>query len=57
MDFLSASSRWIHIFAGIVWIGMLYFFNFVNGPFQGTIDGETKKKVNPEMMPRALYFL
>ena len=56
MDFLSASSRWIHIFAGIVWIGMLYFFNFVNGPFQGTIDGETKKKVNPEMMPRALYF-
>ena len=56
MDFLSAFSRWIHIFAGVVWIGMLYFFNFVNGPFQGTIDGETKKKVNPEMMPRALYF-
>ncbi len=56
MDFLSALSRFVHILAGIVWIGMLYFFNFVNGPFQGTIDGETKKKVNPEMMPRALYF-
>ena len=26
---------------------MLYFFNFVNGPFQGTLDGETKKKVDP----------
>ena len=56
MEVLSSLSRWIHILAGIVWIGMLYFFNFVNGPFQGTMDGETKKKVNPELMPRALYF-
>ncbi|HEY5907163.1 MAG TPA: urate hydroxylase PuuD [Vicinamibacteria bacterium] len=56
MDVLSSLSRWIHVFAGIVWIGMLYFFNFVNGPFQGTQDGETKKKINPELLPRALYF-
>jgi uncharacterized membrane protein len=44
------------VLAGIVWIGMLYFFNFVNGPFQGTQDGETKKKVNPELLPRALWW-
>jgi len=56
VEFLSALTRWVHVLAGIVWIGMLYFFNFVNGPFQGTIDGETKKKVNPEVMPRALYW-
>ena len=56
MEILSALSRWIHVLAGIVWIGMLYFFNFVNGPFQGTQDGEAKKKVNPELLPRALYF-
>ncbi|HET7293824.1 MAG TPA: urate hydroxylase PuuD [Vicinamibacteria bacterium] len=56
MDILSALFRWIHILAGIVWIGMLYFFNFVNGPFQGTLDGEAKKKVNPELLPRALYW-
>ncbi len=56
MEILSALSRWIHVLAGIVWIGMLYFFNFVNGPFQGTQDGETKKKVNPELLPRALYW-
>ena len=49
MEILSALSRWIHVLAGIVWIGMLYFFNFVNGPFQGTQDAETKKKVNPEL--------
>ena len=56
MEILSALSRWIHVLAGIVWIGMLYFFNFVNIPFQGTQDGDTKKKVNPELLPRALFW-
>ena len=56
MDILSALTRWIHVLAGIVWIGMLYFFNWVNGPFQGTLDGDTKRKVNPELLPRALYW-
>jgi uncharacterized membrane protein len=55
-EILNGPFRWIHILAGIVWIGMLYFFNFVNGPFQGTLDGETKKKVNPELLPRALFW-
>lgn len=48
--------RWLHVIAGITWIGLLYFFNFVNGPFQGKIDGPTKKAVNPELLPRALYW-
>lgn len=48
--------RWTHVVAGIVWIGMLYFFNFVNGPFAGKLDAETKKKVVPELMPRALFW-
>ena len=56
MDSLSTLFRWLHIFAGITWIGLLYFFNFVNGPFAGTIDGDTKKKVVPELMPRALFW-
>jgi len=48
--------RWIHVVAGITWIGHLYFFNWVNGHFVATMDGDTKKKVVPELMPRALYF-
>src|SRR5215510_10615554 len=56
MSGLDQLFRWLHVFAGILWIGMLYFFNFVNGPFAGTMDGDTKKKVVPELMPRALYF-
>ena len=56
MEALEAIFRWMHVFAGIIWIGHLYFFNWVNGPFQAKIDGPTKKVVNPELMPRALYW-
>ena len=48
--------RWLHVFFGIVWIGHLYFFNFVNIPFQGKMDDGTKKLVNPHLMPRALWW-
>jgi uncharacterized membrane protein len=48
--------RWMHILAGILWIGHLYFFNFVNGPLAGKLDGGTKKIVVPELMPRALFW-
>src|SRR5207249_10898342 len=53
---LEALFRWIHIVAGILWIGLLYFFNFVNAGFAATMDGPTKQKVVPELMPRALYW-
>jgi uncharacterized membrane protein len=55
-EVLQALFRWIHIVAGIVWIGLLYFFNFVNAPFAATMDAATKQKVVPELMPRALYW-
>src|SRR4051794_22598056 len=48
--------RWIHVLAGIMWIGHLYFFNFVNGQLAKTYDADSKKKVIPELMPRALYW-
>src|SRR5581483_1508862 len=53
---LEAIFRWMHIFAGITWIGHLYFFNWVNGPFTAKLDGPAKKAVIPELMPRALYW-
>jgi len=55
-DILQSLFRWIHIGAGIFWIGLLYYFNFVNGAFAATMDGETKKKVVPQLMPRALFW-
>ncbi|MBI4064023.1 MAG: urate hydroxylase PuuD [Elusimicrobia bacterium] len=48
--------RWLHVFAGIVWIGHLYFFNFVNVPFQGAIDDAAKKAVNAKLLLRALWW-
>ena len=48
--------RWGHVVAGVMWIGHLWFFNFVNGPFQGKIDATMKKTVVPELMPRALFW-
>lgn len=50
------SFRWIHFLAGVVWIGILYFFNWINGPFAATLDAESKRKVVPELMPRALWW-
>src|SRR5262245_51065523 len=48
--------RWLHFVAGITWIGLLYFFNLVNVPFQKGIDADTKKKVNPDLLGRALWY-
>ncbi len=56
MEFLHPIFKWFHVFVGITWIGLLYFFNFVNGAFAATLDGDSKKKVVPELMPRALYW-
>ena len=44
-ELLQALFRWLHVFAGIIWIGHLYFFNWVNGPLQAKLDGPTKKAV------------
>ena len=38
------------------WIGLLYFFNLINVPVQKALDAETKKKVNPDLLSRALWY-
>src|SRR5437879_12755551 len=49
-------TRWIHFLFGVTWIGLLYFFNLVNVPFQKELDAATKGKVVPLLMPRALWW-
>jgi uncharacterized membrane protein len=48
--------RWLHFIAGIIWIGHLYFFNLVNVNLMKALDGPTKGKVIPQLMPRALWW-
>lgn len=55
-DVLQLFLRWAHVVAGIIWIGHLYFFNFVNAHVAKALDGPTKKVVVPELMPRALFW-
>ena len=56
MELIHPMFKWLHIIAGITWIGLLYFFNFINGHVAATMDADTKKKVMPELMPRVLYW-
>jgi uncharacterized membrane protein len=46
--------RWVHFVAGITWIGLLYWFNLVNVPFQRVLDASVKPQVNPLLLTRAL---
>ncbi len=48
--------RWVHITAGIVWVGLLYFFNLVNFPFLKELDPKTRAVVVPNLMPKALWW-
>ena len=48
--------RWVHFVAGITWVGLLYFFVLVNGPFLQGLDAQQRGVVVPRLMPRALWW-
>jgi uncharacterized membrane protein len=57
MDWVPAISRWIHLMAGVMWIGLLYYFNFVNvaAAKAAAADG-TAAGISKHVMPRALFY-
>jgi uncharacterized membrane protein len=48
--------RWVHFVAGIIWIGLLYFFNLVGAPFAKELDAATRARVMPGLMLRAMWW-
>jgi uncharacterized membrane protein len=48
--------RWLHVFFGILWIGLLYYFNFVQIPTMPKIPAELKPAVGKHIAPAALFF-
>ena len=48
--------RWWHFFFGIIWIGLLYYFNFVQGAFFAETDAATKSGAIQKLVPRALWW-
>ena len=56
MVFWSFLFRWIHVFFGILWIGLLYYFNFVQIPSMPKIPDEQKPAIGKVIAPAALFF-
>jgi uncharacterized membrane protein len=48
--------RWGHFIFGIAWIGMLWYFNFVQGPFFAKAEASTKTEATKGLVPRALFY-
>ena len=48
--------RWFHIISGIMWIGMLWYFNFVQTPTMPKIPDELKGGVSRFIAPQALFW-
>ncbi|MBP7703915.1 MAG: urate hydroxylase PuuD [Caulobacter sp.] len=54
--FLQAVFRWLHTFFGILWIGLLYYFNFVQIRKMPEIPAELKPAVSKYIAPEALFW-
>ncbi|MBI2198564.1 MAG: urate hydroxylase PuuD [Candidatus Rokubacteria bacterium] len=48
--------RWIHFLSGITWIGLLYYFNFVQVPFVGETQPAERGALVSKLVPRALWW-
>ena len=48
--------RWAHVLFGITWIGMLYYFNFVQTEYFKEAEAEALKDAKAKLAPRALWW-
>ena len=55
-SFLQAVFRWMHVVFGILWIGLLYYFNFVQIRTMPQIPAELKPGVTKYILPEALFW-
>ena len=57
MELVPALARWLHFLSGIMWIGLLYYFNFVQVAAMkaATADG-TAAGISKHVAPRALFY-
>ena len=57
MDLVPALARWMHFMAGIMWIGLLYYFNFVQvAALKAAAADSTAAGITKHVAPRALLF-
>lgn len=53
---VNSVTRWLHVFFGILWIGLLYYLNFVQVPTMPAIPAELKPAVSKYIAPKVLFF-
>src|SRR2546422_10050193 len=49
-------ARWAHFLAGVTWIGLLYYFNFVQGAYFNEADAGARSDATQKLVPRALWW-
>ena len=48
--------RWLHVVSGVMWIGLLWYFNFVQIPSMPSIPDEQKPAISKVIAPTALFW-
>ena len=48
--------RWLHVVSGVMWIGLLWYFNFVQIPSMASIPDEQKPAISKVIAPTALFW-
>ncbi len=57
MDYVPGIMRWLHLMAGVMWIGLLYYFNFVQVAALKAAAGENiAAGITKHVAPRALFY-
>jgi|TARA_B100001540_G_scaffold297952_1_gene301069 uncharacterized membrane protein len=56
IDFWRTISRYLHVISGVMWIGLLYYFNFVQIPNMPNIPDEQKPAIGKVIAPAALFW-
>jgi uncharacterized membrane protein len=58
-NFVGGLARWLHFFFGVMWIGLLYYFNFVQGQAVAAANADAAGSAAPitkYVLPRALFY-
>lgn len=56
MHFLEFLARWGHVLFGVTWIGLLYYFNFIQGAYFAEATADAKADATQKLAPRALWW-
>ena len=54
--FLTFIFRWLHVLSGVMWIGLLWYFNFVQIPSMPNIPDDQKPAISKVIAPKALFW-